>query len=157
VNPPQHRYNGARSMIILHDRYLRGFVDTWRRGKEASLTLPETTDPSYASMQSLLRHVLRAARGYMVWMCEMLELPDPAIEATPGDADVEAAAEAYLDHLAQSWSTPLAGVDAACFEDREYRARWGTQFSIDAMMEHAVMHPIRHEYQLRRLLDAPPS
>lgn len=152
MNAPQHRYNGARSMILLHDRYLREFVETWKRAKAASLQLPETADPSYASLQSLLRHVLRAARGYMVWMCEMLELPDPAIEPTPDEAQVEAAAADYLEHLAARWALPLAGVDEARFEDREYRARWGTNFTIDAMMEHAVMHPIRHEYQLSMLL-----
>ena len=153
MNTPKHRYNGARSMIILHDQHLRTFVETWRRAQAAQLQLPETTDPSYASMHALLRHVLRAARGYMVWMCEMLELPDPRIEPTPDEAQIEDATATYLDHLAKRWATPLAGVEESRFEDREYRARWGTNFSIDAMMEHAVMHPIRHEYQLHVLLE----
>jgi hypothetical protein len=157
MNPPPHRFNGARSMIILHDQHLRSFVDTWKRALAASIQLPETADPSYASMQSLLRHVLRAARGYMVWMCEMLELPDPSIEPTPDDADIEAAADAYLEHLADRWSVPLVDVAESRFEDREYASRWGTNYCIDAMMEHAVMHPLRHEYQLRVLLQRTPS
>ena len=38
----------------------------------------------------LLNHALRAARGYMVWMCEKLELPDPEIEPPPELAVIEA-------------------------------------------------------------------
>jgi hypothetical protein len=33
-----------------------------------------------------------------------------------------------------------------------YPSRWGTEYCIDAMLEHAVMHPIRHEFQLRNLM-----
>jgi len=33
-----------------------------------------------------------------------------------------------------------------------YPSRWGTPYSIDAMLEHAVMHPIRHAYQLEKLM-----
>jgi len=153
MNPPPHRYHGARSMILLHEQYLRAFLDTWRRAQAAGLRLPDTSDPSYASMQSLLRHVLRAARGYMVWMCEKLELPDPAIEPTPDDADIESTAAAYIEHLVERWASPLAQVDQASFERQEYKSRWGTLYCIDAMMEHAVMHPLRHEYQLRMLLE----
>ena len=48
--------------------------------------LPQTHDPAYASLDTLLRHVLGAARGYMTVMCEVLELPDPEIRATPDAA-----------------------------------------------------------------------
>jgi hypothetical protein len=37
-------------------------------------------------------------------------------------------------------------------ETPEYRSRWQTLYSIDAMLEHAVMHPIRHAFQLEELM-----
>ena len=42
--------------------------------------LPKTDDPAYESLDTLLHHVFRAARGYMTWMCEVLELPDPEMQ-----------------------------------------------------------------------------
>ena len=48
-----------------------------------------------------------AARGYMTWMCEVLELPDPEIRIPPEPT---------------------------------------------ALLEHAVMHPIRHAFQLEELM-----
>ena len=63
ITPPEHRYNGARSLVVLHEHHLRSFVKTWKRAQAKSLPLPATEDPSYASRETLLRHVLSAARG----------------------------------------------------------------------------------------------
>ena len=145
---------GARALVLLHDARLREFLDDWRAAKTASVSLPETDDPSYASLEALLVHVLGAARGYMTWMCEMLELPDPGIESTPGVAEIEARVGTYLKHVLECWKTPLAAVPAARFEDGEYTSRWGETFTVDSMLEHAVMHPVRHGFQLRELVQA---
>lgn len=149
---PSYTYAGARAMVDLHERHLRSFLDVWRRAKTENVRLPETTDPDYASMDALLVHVLRAARGYMTWMCEQLELADPRIDPAPDVALVDAEAARYVDHLVERWARPLANVAEARFEVPEYRSRWNVLYCIDAMLEHAVMHPIRHEYQLLRLL-----
>jgi hypothetical protein len=34
----------------------------------------------------------------------------------------------------------------------EYPSRWKTLYSIDAMLEHAVMHQVRHSFQLEKLM-----
>jgi uncharacterized damage-inducible protein DinB len=114
--------------------------------------LPAGDDPNYASLEALLRHVLRAARGYMVWICEMLELPDPQIRSTPQAGEIEAEAESYLEHLLEQWRRPLAEVPEERFYSPEYPSRWKVDYCIDAMLEHAVMHPIRHQFQLMELL-----
>lgn len=149
---PPYVHNGARALVVLHDRHLREFVAVWHRAVAADVTLPQTDDPSYASLDALLRHVLRAARGYMTWICQQLDLPDPQIRATPGDDEIAAEADAYLDHVLDGWRTPLAGVTEEQADRGEYTSRWGTAYCIDAMLEHAVMHPIRHAYQLERLM-----
>ncbi|MEM6429801.1 MAG: hypothetical protein AAF708_11215 [Deinococcota bacterium] len=146
-----YSYRGARAMILLHERHLRTFVATWREAKAANVRLPETTDSDYASLETLLRHNLAAARGYMTWMCEKLELPDPKIADAPMVEDIEHGVEAYLEHLFERWRLPLAGVPEDDF-GVTYRSRWGVDYCIDGMLEHAVMHPIRHEFQLRNLI-----
>jgi len=66
-------------MVQLHEQHLCSFVKVWRKAKELNIELPETTDTDYQSLETLLRHVLRAARGYMTWMCKKLELPIPLL------------------------------------------------------------------------------
>ena len=140
-------------MVQLHEKHLRSFLKSWKRAKQNNIKLPETDDTDYQSLETLLRHVFRASRGYMTWMCDKLELPNPEINSTPKAEEIVAVADSYLEHLIERWKNPLALVPPEKFEDKLYTARWGVDYCIDAMMEHAVMHPIRHEFQLNNLIE----
>ena len=148
-----YRSRAARALVLLHERELRQFLPVWRRAVAASIRLPATDDPDYASLETLLHHVLRASRGYMTWMCDRLGLPDPGIEPAPGPEVVAREADRYLEHLLGRWRISLQDVEAARL-DEEHTARWGATLSIDSMLEHAVLHPVRHRFQLEELLDA---
>ena len=150
----EYRYGGARTLVLLHERQLRKFYATWQAAKAAGVTLPETDDPSYASLETLLRHVLYCAASYMDWMCEVLELPDPEIRPAPEAEVAEAEAESYLEHLIERWRIPLAEItEGECYYPA-YTSRWNVSYCIDAMLEHAAMHPYRHRFQLEELLAA---
>jgi hypothetical protein len=148
----RYQYRGAGAMVRLHERHLRVFVATWLEAKVINVRLPETHDPNYESLETLLRHVLAAARSYMTWMCEQLALTDPNITEAPSTETIERDLDAYIEHLFERWQLPLKDVPEAVFGN-VYTSRWGVAYSIDAMLEHAVMHPIRHEFQLRNLID----
>jgi hypothetical protein len=147
-----YSHRGARALVLLHEQNLRLFYQIWCEAKRRDVTLPETDDTAYISLDTLMGHVLAAARGYMVWICKQLGLPDPAIDRIPEDDEMDAKAEAYLEHLLTQWRLPLADVPESEFEPQTYASNWGTHYCIDAMLEHAVMHPIRHEFQLRELM-----
>jgi hypothetical protein len=146
-----YAYRGARAMVLLHEQYMREFLAVWRQFRAAGVAMPKTEDPDYTSPVKLLRHVLSAARGYMTWMCEHLKLPDPGIRPVPDESVIEAEADAFLDHVVECWRTPLAAVPEDAFGD-PYLSRWNVPYCVDSMLEHAVMHPIRHTFQLRELL-----
>lgn len=146
-------YRGARALVLLHEKYLQQFLDTWKKAKASGISLPITDDPNYESYDMLLRHVLRSARRYMVWMCEKLELSDPEIKPVPEADVIEAEAENYLHHLLEQWRKPLRDVPEERFYKPEYTAPWKSDYCIDAMLEHAVMHPIRHHFQLGELIE----
>jgi hypothetical protein len=139
-------------MVLLHEEHLRRFVHTWKAALARSVILPPADHPAYASLGALGRHVLSAAGGYMVWMCEMLALPDPGISPAPNAADIVREADEYLEHVLERWRAPLRDVADDRLETPEYPSRWKTRYCIDAMLEHAVMHPIRHAFQLDELL-----
>jgi hypothetical protein len=105
-----HRSRAVRALVLLHEEHLRRFVHTWRLALAASVSLPPTDDPAYASLGALGRHVLGAAGGYMIWMCEVLTLPDPGIRAAPDVAAMVRDADDYLEHVLERWRTPLREV-----------------------------------------------
>ena len=150
---PKYKYNGARAMVILHEKHLRSCIETWKEAKNLNIKLPKTEDKDYESLETVLRHILRAARGYMTWICEKLNLPDPGIEVQPEPDIVEIKADEFVNHLLEKWRLPLVDIPEEKFHSPTFTSRWGVDYCIDAMLEHAVMHPIRHEFQLRNLIN----
>lgn len=153
MSTADYRWGGARALVALHDTHLRAFLETWRRADRAGVELPETDDPSYASRERLLLHVLSAAARYLTWISEKLELPRPDVDERPKPEGFAARADAYLEHVLAAWQGPLRGLTEEVSE-RAFTSRWGSPYTIDAMLEHAVMHPIRHALQLETLMRA---
>jgi len=149
-----YKYGGARALVLLHERHLRALLATWKEAKAANVSLPQTTDTDYASLEAILRHNLAAAKGYMTWICEKLELADPDIDEAPSLDTIAKQADSYIEHVLERWKTPLKDIEAQHFYKPAYTSRWGSDYCIDAMLEHAVMHPVRHEFQLRNLLNS---
>ncbi|MDP8240969.1 MAG: hypothetical protein P9X24_17910 [Candidatus Hatepunaea meridiana] len=147
-----YKYRGARATIILHEREMRRFLNIWREAKGKGIILPVTDDSSYKSLEALLHHVLRASRGYIIWMCQVLNLPDLEIRKTPGTDTIEAEADDYLEYLLERWKFPLVDITEEQAHIPTYTSRWKVEYCIDSMLEHAVMHPIRHSFQLEELI-----
>ena len=80
------------------------------------------------SLEALLVHVLSCARGYMVWMCEVLELPEPGLRPAPSLESVEAEAEGYVEHVVERWRLPLAELTEEQAYDPAYETRWGVAY-----------------------------
>ena len=150
--PGSYEYGGARALVALHAEHLRKFMATWRRADNQAVELPASANPDYASREVLLAHVLGCAARYLTWICEKLELPEPNLEEYPDPAGFAARADEYLEDVLAAWERPLRGVTEASADSRVYESWWGVPYCIDAMLEHAVMHPIRHAHQLEELL-----
>ncbi len=146
-----YTYRGARACVLMHEQFMQDFLDLWWAAKSAEIKLPATDDSDYQSLDHLLVHVFRAGRGYMTWMCEKLGLPDPDINPAPSVEEVEEQCDEYLDYLLEKWREPLSQVSEEAM-NAVHKARWGTDMAIESMMEHAVMHPLRHSFQLEELL-----
>ena len=153
----KYKYGGARALVALHERSMRSCLVTWKQAKHAGIALPQTTDPAYNSLEALLRHLLNASQGYITWICQNLELPDPGINPIPKIEHIEREVDAFLEHLLKQWRMPLCDIPEERFFDPVYTSRWEVDYCIEAMLEHAVMHPIRHEFQLQNLLEAQKS
>ena len=115
-----YKYQGAKSLVALHEIHIKLFYETWKQAKQLNIELPKTDDPYYKSLDTLLYHVLRSARGYIVWMCEQLNLPDPQIDEAPLPEIVVENAEVYIDYLTGKWDQPLRDVPPEKFEDKVY-------------------------------------
>ncbi len=143
---------GARALVLLHEKHLRQCLAVWKEAKAANLLLPVTGEEKYQSLENLLSHILNSAGRYMMGMCKYLELPDPQIKPVPNLDVIDDEADSYLEHLLERWRLSLADVPDERLEPTIYISG-ETHYWIDVMLEHAAMHPIRHEFQLRELIE----
>ncbi len=149
---PAFECRGTRASVALHEEHLRRFLASWERARSSGVGLKPVDDPDYTSYDALLRHLFHWARRYLLWICEQLDLPAPKL-GPPLELGLLADESAdYLETLLAAWRTPLRGVPAERVFREVHTAPWGIPYSIDAMLEHAVMHPVKHRFQLEELM-----
>jgi len=146
--------NAVRSCVELHEIELERFYEVWGRFCASGTPLPATDDPSYASAQHLGGHVFRAARNYLTWIGEFVNRPVTDLDMETDPVSIARRGRAFVDEVLAAWRRHLA-----LLEDRELtpltrKSRWGEDYSIEQMLEHAVVHPMRHRIQLERLMSA---
>jgi len=143
----------VRSLVELHEAEFPKFLDTWDRFAASDAPMPEAHgDPDYETREKLLSHVLRCGLSYLTWIGECLGRPVTDVKP---ETDPEILARTRRDFTAEvlkAWRRHLPEVTYAELGPMTYRTRWGEQFSIEAMLEHAVVHPMRHRIQLERIL-----
>ena len=144
---------GVRALVLLQMAEMRTLFAVWKKAKRAGVKLPKTDDPSYKSLDTLMFHPLRSCRGYLTWTCETLGRGTPKIPDPPAPEDVLAKGGKYLDTLEAAWQKHAAFLTNEDLDSNTvHKTRWGSPITIEAMMEHALAHPMRHRIQLEELL-----
>jgi len=147
----EFKSRAVRAIVLLHERRMRDFLPAWKEAVRAKIPLPKSENPSYQSYGALLRHVLGAGRNFLVWVAESLKLPDPGLPEPPPAEQIGAEADGYLEKVLAAWGSSLTAVEQAQLRDKRYP--WRTmEMHIEALLEHAVVHPERHQLQLVELL-----
>ena len=150
----EFRSRAVRSLVELHERELRSFIEVWKRFVAADLPLPEAHgDESYQSRERLGGHVLMAARGYMTRIGEWVGRPVSDVDDTKDPADVVRRLDTFADDVLAGYRRHMAHVTVEELEPQAHKTRWGDLMSVENLLEHAVVHPMRHRIQLERILE----
>lgn len=90
--------------------------------------------------------VARASRGYLTGISEKLGRPET-------DAlKIARRAREFIKGVLKGRRHHFTEVQDADLEPALHMSRWGTQLTIESMQEHAVVHSMRHRFQLERKL-----
>ena len=144
---------GVRALVLLQMDEMDRLFAVWKKAKRLGVKLPVTRDPAYQSHDLLMRHALRACRGYLTWICEVQGRPDPRIPDPPEPEKVAKEGAAYLKVLAKAGEKHMAWMPGKVLDSfAVHTSRWGAPMTVEAMLEHAVAHPMRHRFQLEELI-----
>ncbi len=148
------RSRAVRSLVELHERELRAFLATFERFRTSGKPLPDGLgDQAYASPSHLVTHVLGAAAGYLTWIGDRVGRPVAELSASREIERIAPRTGEYLEEVLAAWRRHLAGLADSEISPATHTSRWGEVFTLEQMLEHAVVHPMRHRIQLERILD----
>ncbi len=151
------RRTGATGALLdEYERAISELATIIGRIPEARLTFifdPHTTDENCRSVQSILSHVVHAGFGYATSIYNLKghnhARPAKAFHPTP---------QQYVDDLAKMFRFTELVLGEIADEELEQmdpalkiRSGWGQLYDIEQMMEHAIVHILRHRRQLERI------
>jgi uncharacterized damage-inducible protein DinB len=112
----------------------------------------ETSDEHCRSIQTVVNHVVQAGYRYLGYLRGALELPFETPEysvGTPldGKLELETLVQETAGAFEGRWDMPYARMEAL-----RIQARWGPVYDLEQMLEHAIVHLLRHRRQVERFL-----
>jgi uncharacterized damage-inducible protein DinB len=150
----EFRSRAVRSLVELHEREMRSFQEVWKRFVAADLPMPEAHgDESYENRDRLVGHVLMAARGYLTRIGEWVGRPVSDVDGSQDPYEIVTRGSEFADEVLAAYRQHLAEISDEELEPQVHRTRWGDLMSVEQLLEHAVVHPMRHRIQLERILE----
>lgn len=115
---------------------------------------PYSKDPDCRSVQSVLTHVVRSGYGYTVYMENHLghDIQRPRRKTLGSAAAYEEQLNAMYDYCVRFF-TEHPGIKIEELNNaKKITVRWNQQYDIEQLMEHAIVHILRHRRQIERFL-----
>jgi len=153
-------YGGALRAIL--DEYARAIRDYEQvlRALPAERYDARTTlsDEEFATVRDILKHTIGAAHNYVNYLADALDGTDrgyqkrefPQANASEAIPSLWEAFGRMVDVLERikDWTDEKQ-------EQVKFVTRWKQTYDIEQMLEHAIVHILRHRRQLERWRDAP--
>lgn len=151
-----YRNNGAKGALL--DEYekavheLIDVIDTLSTSQLVEIVDQTTKDPDCRSVQTILGHVIESGYNYVIairqWLGE--DVPYKKVEL---QADIKAnqlalkAMFVFNEKLFEDYP------NLALYEknpSKKIKVRWGQYFDVEQLLEHAIVHVLRHRRQIER-------
>lgn len=112
----------------------------------------ETKDDDCRSAQTIMSHVVRAAYGYADYIREQFSIastrPQPGLLSRQESLEqLDAALEYTAETLDGRWEMSDEEIASTVI-----KSRWGAVYDLEGMLEHAIVHILRHRRQIERFI-----
>jgi uncharacterized damage-inducible protein DinB len=112
----------------------------------------QTRDEDCRSVQTIMSHVLRAGYGYADYIREQLSIastcPQPKLLSQQASLkQLEAVLRYTIETLEGRWemnSEEISGI--------AIKSRWGAAYDVEGLLEHAIVHILRHRRQIEKFI-----
>ena len=129
---------------------LKGVIEDITENELATIVDPDTNDTNCISVASILTHVVRSGYSYAINIRNLkgAQLPfrDLILRNSIAEYNLD------LDDVFNFTVETFANIDNKEIEEfdnaKKILSRWGQFYDIEQMMEHAIVHILRHRRQI---------
>jgi uncharacterized damage-inducible protein DinB len=109
-----------------------------------------TNDENCRSIQTILSHVISAGYGYANYIRASFSMPVvPYVKRQLSLGEVPLRAREMLDFTASTLDGKWVMSDEEC-QSYVIDTNWGTRYDLEQLLEHAIVHLLRHRRQIER-------
>ena len=141
---------------------LRRLVGPLAEGDVVRVVDPATEDEDCRSVQSIMSHVVNAGYGYADLLRKSFSIPSTRPpKALLSHREFSERLDAVLAYTAETlegrWLMTYEEISGAAID-----TGWGVRYDVEQLLEHAVVHVLRHRRQIEKfmrqgLIPAPPG
>ena len=153
----QYREGPVGALLDEYERAaeaLKALLTAIRQEDFVRIADPHTADLDCRSIQTVMNHVVRAGYGYANYIRK--QFGDPWTERKEQyDLDTPGAACRELDSMLAYTLETLENKWGLTFEeimDNRMKVSWGQEYDFEQLLEHAIVHILRHRRQVERFL-----
>ena len=154
----KYRDNGAIGALL--DEYekaineLKKVINDISKEELIAIADNDTKDPDCKSIQTVLTHVVKSGYGYAIAIRKYLKENIDYLERRTLGSVIEYQNElsnmfAYNEKLFEDY--PNLKIEEL-ENEKKIKVRWGQQYDIEQLMEHAIVHILRHRRQIERFI-----
>jgi uncharacterized damage-inducible protein DinB len=148
--------NGAIGALM--DEYeraaweLKGLIERIPEDDFVRIVDSETEDEDCRSVQTIMSHVVRAEYGYADYIREQLSIPSsrpqPRLLTRQESLEqLEAALRYTAETLEGRWEMSAEEISGIVI-----KSRWGAVYDAEGLLEHAIVHLLRHRRQIEKFI-----
>ena len=133
---------------------LKAILSTIPQAGFVKIADPHTSDPNCRSIQTIMNHVVKAGYKYANYIRK--QFGKPWVERMESfDVSTTEAACRELDVMLAYTAETLEGKWGLTYEDimrNNMKVSWGPEYDLEQLLEHAIVHILRHRRQVERFL-----
>ena len=110
----------------------------------------ETENEDCRSVQTMMRHVVRAGYGYANYLRQAFSIPQAD---APNELFPQIEMPERIDRMLGYTIETLEGrweLSDEEFASTQIKTRWGATYDIEGILEHAIVHLLRHRRQIEK-------
>jgi len=153
------RIGALGAITDIYQKAVDEYVDVLKRTslKEfITIVDKDTDDEDCRSIQTITRHIIRSGYGYAGYVLNALNISHEIPNANDMSLETTEEATREIYNMLYFNITNLYDLNRELIENNlgkiKFMTRWNEEYNFEQILEHAVMHILRHKRQINKFL-----